>query len=221
MHVHPPLRVTELTCVAAVQVAVKTVTFQERSSGGGAQARAIAEAAITFSLSHPNVIATYFHEIKPLQFAPDGAAAAAPPATSGRRNGAVSAAVLSDARLQDWKLFLVQEFCEGGSLRNLVDSRGFVNQHGRVKLVCLLPCHTTSCDARQGILICCIRTHINYPQNYGLFIYIIMAVHEVHRNLKHAAAAVRETRERTRRAPSTDLTTHDVLQGQASIRTPL
>jgi hypothetical protein len=52
-----------------VQVAVKTVTFQERfeAAGGTAQQRAIAEAAITFSLTHDNVIATYFHEIKPLQ----------------------------------------------------------------------------------------------------------------------------------------------------------
>ena len=51
-------------------MAVKTVTFQERSSGGSAQQRAIAEAAITFSLTHPNVIATYFHEIKPLTVRP-------------------------------------------------------------------------------------------------------------------------------------------------------
>ena len=49
---------------------MKTVTFQERSSGGSAQQRAIAEAAITFSLTHPNVIATYFHEIKPLTVRP-------------------------------------------------------------------------------------------------------------------------------------------------------
>lgn len=126
---------------AAMQVAVKTVTFQERGGcGGGAQARAIAEAAITFSLSHPHVIATYFHEIKPLHVGPEGAADDDAAGSTHRRTGAVGAAVMNDERLQDWKLFLVQEFCEGGSLRNLVDRRGFVNQLGRVKLV--RPCPT-------------------------------------------------------------------------------
>eukprot|EP00892_Ulva_mutabilis_P010840 jgi/Ulvmu1/8128/UM040_0023.1 len=127
-----------------LNVAVKTVTFQERGGGGGgAQARAIAEAAITFSLSHPHVIATYFHEIKPMSVAPASgpeantvsAAAQVAPGSGARQGaGAVGAAVMNDERLQDWKLFLVQEFCEGGSLRGLVDRRAFVNHHGRVKL---------------------------------------------------------------------------------------
>lgn len=41
-------------------------------AGGGAQRRAIAEAAITFSLSHPNVVATYHHDIKPLKIVEGG-----------------------------------------------------------------------------------------------------------------------------------------------------
>jgi hypothetical protein len=72
-----------------MQVAIKTVVFQEAppppdsSSGGGAAAeaprrargstaleRAIAEGAITLTLSHAHVVSTYYHEIKPLQVPP-------------------------------------------------------------------------------------------------------------------------------------------------------
>lgn len=55
-----------------VQVAVKTIVFEDGSAGGaGGQStaleRAIAEGAIALSLSHPNVVATYHHDIKPLR----------------------------------------------------------------------------------------------------------------------------------------------------------
>jgi serine/threonine protein kinase len=48
-------------------VAVKTVVFQDRSCGGEkAQRRAITEAAITSSVSHPNVVATLSYDLQPL-----------------------------------------------------------------------------------------------------------------------------------------------------------
>jgi hypothetical protein len=49
-------------------VAVKTVVFQNSASGGEkAQKRAITEAAITTSVSHPNVVATLSYDLQPLQ----------------------------------------------------------------------------------------------------------------------------------------------------------
>jgi hypothetical protein len=49
-------------------VAVKTVVFQDRAAGGEkAQKRAITEAAITTSVSHPNVVATLSYDVQPLQ----------------------------------------------------------------------------------------------------------------------------------------------------------
>jgi hypothetical protein len=48
-------------------VAVKTVIFQDRACGGEkAQQRAITEAAITSSVSHPNVVATLSYDLQPL-----------------------------------------------------------------------------------------------------------------------------------------------------------
>ena len=37
--------------------------------------------------------------------------------------------------LQDWKLFLVQEFCEGGSLRHAIDRCIFITPDCKTKLV--------------------------------------------------------------------------------------
>jgi hypothetical protein len=49
-------------------VAVKTVVFQDRSSGvDKGQRRAITEAAITSSVSHPNVVATLSYDLQPLR----------------------------------------------------------------------------------------------------------------------------------------------------------
>jgi hypothetical protein len=51
-------------------VAVKTVVFQDRACGGEkAQRRAITEAAITTSVSHPNVVATLSYDLQPLHAA--------------------------------------------------------------------------------------------------------------------------------------------------------
>jgi serine/threonine protein kinase len=107
--------------LSLVQVAIKTVVFQDRAASR-AQQRAIAEAAITFSLSHPNVVHTYYHEIKPLEI-PGG--------------GTLDLVDKQDRhdRIQDWKLFLVQEYCEEGSLRKAIDRRCFLTPGGKTKLV--------------------------------------------------------------------------------------
>ncbi len=48
-------------------MAVKTVVFQDRACGSEkAQQRAITEAAITSSVSHPNVVATLSYDLQPL-----------------------------------------------------------------------------------------------------------------------------------------------------------
>ncbi|KAI8472037.1 MAG: hypothetical protein J3K34DRAFT_520076 [Monoraphidium minutum] len=91
-------------------VAVKTVVFQDRAAGGEkAQTRAITEAAITASVSHPNVVATLSYDLQPL-------------AAHGGGGLSVFGAPGSE-QVSDWKLFLVQEFCNGGSLRQAVDGR--------------------------------------------------------------------------------------------------
>mmetsp|Transcript_8894 Transcript_8894/g.26992 ORF Transcript_8894/g.26992 Transcript_8894/m.26992 type:complete len:491 (-) Transcript_8894:807-2279(-) len=90
-----------------LEVAVKTVVFSENNGAGMSthtakarvaaqpQQRAVMEAAVCTSVMHPNVVATYHYDIVAVQDNKEGGAtavAAARPAT-------------------DWKLFLVQEYC--------------------------------------------------------------------------------------------------------------
>jgi hypothetical protein len=81
-------------------VAIKTVLFSE---GGAlaAQQRAITEAAVCTSVAHPNVVATYHYDIMPVgQHAPSQGGLVVEDMTKGQK-----------AVTNDWKLFLVQEFC--------------------------------------------------------------------------------------------------------------
>jgi serine/threonine protein kinase len=64
-------------------------------------ARIGAEAAIACSLTHPNIVSTYAHEIKNLF-------------TASRTH-----------ELAAYKLYLVQELCGGGTLRRMIDQGGF------------------------------------------------------------------------------------------------
>lgn len=98
---------------------MKTVAFHTHA-GERPQERAIAEAAITFALSHKNVVDTYSHEFKPLQIAPWGVVEATATVRGGIRgvqgrahaNRPTAAARDTEAwnlfTVQDWKLFLVQ-----------------------------------------------------------------------------------------------------------------
>jgi hypothetical protein len=43
--------------------------------------------------------------------------------------------LLGEDSIQDWKLFLVQEFCEAGSLRKAIDSGMFLSAAKKPKLV--------------------------------------------------------------------------------------
>lgn len=96
-------------------VAVKTVTFQDRTSGSQkSQQRAMLEAAITSSISHPNVVSTYSYDIQPLNAS-----------SSQTRSGWHVATSVPLQMATDWKLFIVQEYCNGGSLRQALDNRVF------------------------------------------------------------------------------------------------
>ena len=73
-----------------LMVAVKTITFQDRMIGGDkGQNTAIMEAAISSSKAHPSVVATFYHEIKPMKV--EG----------------MEPAPSSDV-VTDWKLYIVQ-----------------------------------------------------------------------------------------------------------------
>ena len=86
-----------------VAIKVLLVVSQDGPDGREAQQRqrAVLEAAISSALQHPNVVATYAHEVQPL--------AAAPAAHHHQQQQRPHEA---------YKLYLVQELCNGGSLQD-------------------------------------------------------------------------------------------------------
>ncbi|GIL63599.1 hypothetical protein Vafri_17636 [Volvox africanus] len=110
-----------------LNVAVKTITFQDRVAGGEkAQHRAILEAAISSSLAHPNVVSTYSYDIKPLTVQgvsdPDTSDSCQSP-SNGQNGGGMK--IIDKRPVLDWKLYLIQEYCDGGSLRTAILKRKF------------------------------------------------------------------------------------------------
>uniref|UniRef100_A0A7S3R8X6 Protein kinase domain-containing protein n=1 Tax=Dunaliella tertiolecta TaxID=3047 RepID=A0A7S3R8X6_DUNTE len=83
-------------------VAVKTVLFTARADAGNKpipiEARAVMEAAVCLSLSHPNIVSTYHYDIKQVSHNESG----------DKKSLHVEG---SADMLEDWKLFLVLEYC--------------------------------------------------------------------------------------------------------------
>ncbi|GLC35392.1 hypothetical protein PLESTM_000315000 [Pleodorina starrii] len=121
-------------------VAVKTLVVSRELAGreGRARQQAALEAAISMALAHPNVVVTYSYKVKALEQAP----VTTPPPVSG----AIVPSGGEDAPI-DWddevaarggklessdvvKLYIVQEYCNGRTLREALD-RGLA---GRVRL---------------------------------------------------------------------------------------
>lgn len=90
-------------------VAIKTVVFQ--STASDEQLTHIAsEAAISSSLTHPNIVSTYSHDIRHVKA--DGS-----------------------SELGIFKFHLIQEFCSGGSLRDAIDRGTFRKVPSRWRVV--------------------------------------------------------------------------------------
>lgn len=91
-------------------VAVKTVLFTEHTSVQGKvpeKPRAIMEAAVSTAISHPNLVATYFYDMKPI--------------THDYESGEGLQVSPPTNATKDWKLFLVQEYCNA-TLSEALDS---------------------------------------------------------------------------------------------------
>ncbi|PNH07503.1 Proline-rich receptor-like protein kinase PERK2 [Tetrabaena socialis] len=77
--------------------------------------RAVLEAAISLSMSHPNVVATFAYELKPLVQQPSPGSTpnwGSEPIAGGGGGGAAPCVEEADGH----KLYIVQELCNGGSL---------------------------------------------------------------------------------------------------------
>ncbi|KXZ56490.1 hypothetical protein GPECTOR_1g439 [Gonium pectorale] len=102
-------------------VAAKVLVVHDTLLGaeGRARQRAVLEAAVGASLDHPNVVATYAYDVRPLGEQPDdgGDESGSDPRVGGSSNSGRS--LKSDV----YQLHILQEFCFGGSLRNALESR--------------------------------------------------------------------------------------------------
>eukprot|EP00198_Chlamydomonas_reinhardtii_P002621 XP_001691957.1 predicted protein [Chlamydomonas reinhardtii] len=128
-------------------VAVKTVLVQ----GDSPQSRQfLLEAAISASLQHANIVTTYLYELRPLDEVDGGLGnldlrlRAPDSADDATTNSSISAAIASGAggmasgglggvrggRMSCWKLYIVQEFCELGTLKAAVDQGYFKGTRG-------------------------------------------------------------------------------------------
>lgn len=107
-----------------LDVAIKTLLYHVGVTPDRLRQRNMLEAAIGSTLSHPNVVATYTHIIKPLTTMVAQHGVAAPDNVVQARE----VGVVSDVAVSGWKLFIVQELCEGGPLKNMIDS-GFFQCH--------------------------------------------------------------------------------------------
>ncbi|KXZ50683.1 hypothetical protein GPECTOR_15g367 [Gonium pectorale] len=154
-----------------VPVAVKTLVVSGVTAGraGRARQRAVLEAAISMSMAHPNIVATYHFEIKQLTLPPEvrepssgspTGGSGSPAAISGAAAangfpdraleavGAFAAAGDSD-EADAYKLYIVQEFCNGGSLQQALakGAAGSVRRGGPARTLAL----RLALDVAQGM----------------------------------------------------------------------
>jgi len=89
-----------------LEVAIKRVLFQVMTNAGEERDRrqALREAAINATLDHANIVPTYTYDMQPL---------GGPPG-SGSGSGVL-----------DWQMYIIQEYCDGGSLFDAIQEGRF------------------------------------------------------------------------------------------------
>ncbi|KAJ9524676.1 hypothetical protein QJQ45_024241, partial [Haematococcus lacustris] len=97
-------------------VAVKCLLFQEHRIHTKRQA--LQEAAINTKLAHPNIVNTYTFDLRAVGTNNDMLVAKS---ALEKKDGHMSIAE-DQAVAGDWKMYIVQEYCDGGHLKRAVDS---------------------------------------------------------------------------------------------------
>ncbi|KAG2484809.1 hypothetical protein HYH03_016461 [Edaphochlamys debaryana] len=123
-------------------------------AGVASQQRAVLEAAVSCSVTHPNVVTTYHYDIAPVrpqgQTVCSGGLQVSDQQGLGlglRGPGGAGPHAGADV-ISDWKLYLVQEFCDAGSLASALDRRLFHDGAGMPNLALTL---CTLADIARGM----------------------------------------------------------------------
>eukprot|EP00803_Ostreobium_quekettii_P010595 evm.model.scf_1357.3 EVM.evm.TU.scf_1357.3 scf_1357:31823-34903(-) len=112
-----------------IPVAIKTVIFQDNANGKNKQRqRVVYEAAISSSVAHRNLVQTYTYSFKKLQ----SESLEMPPSRRSKdpRHVDIVMGGKCSEHAVDWKLYIVQEFCDGGSLRECLDNQKAMDATG-------------------------------------------------------------------------------------------
>ncbi|PNW76146.1 hypothetical protein CHLRE_12g545950v5 [Chlamydomonas reinhardtii] len=112
-------------------VAIKTVVF---SATQESRRQALKEAALCHSIIHPNIIATYATDLQPIGVLPGSG--------FDTRSHSSSTTPTSSARLYqitDWRLYIIQEFADGGPLGSLYGHPMLWLAPGVVELAAVVP----------------------------------------------------------------------------------
>ncbi|KXZ50662.1 hypothetical protein GPECTOR_15g346 [Gonium pectorale] len=143
--------------------AVKTLVVPEATVGkeGRARQRAVLEAAISMSMAHPNVVVTYTYELTPLVQQPSPAVrgvyskgpvppgaveagdcegASAGPAEDETLGTAAGNEASQEEGVPDaYRLYIVQELCNGGTLRKALSQgmAGSIRTSGKLRILAL------------------------------------------------------------------------------------
>ncbi|GFH15449.1 protein kinase domain-containing protein, partial [Haematococcus lacustris] len=101
-----------------IRVAVKCMLFQEARSN--AKRQALQEAAINSRLAHPNIVNTFTFQLRPV------GSTISPDQTEQQLLESGTMTIAEEQEVAgDWKMYIIQEYCDGGTLRSAVDSGAF------------------------------------------------------------------------------------------------
>uniref|UniRef100_A0A383VFW0 Protein kinase domain-containing protein n=1 Tax=Tetradesmus obliquus TaxID=3088 RepID=A0A383VFW0_TETOB len=143
-------------------VAVKTMLLPSNMSGSEKREKmAVMEAAISSSLSHPNVVQTYTYAIRairelpeegtgsPRSGEPSAAPTTSPSASESARLESLRLSSTSVPALHSYEVRLVLEFCDKGCLREALDAGAFLLAGGGVNYAAILD---TAADVAKAML---------------------------------------------------------------------
>ncbi|CAD7702187.1 unnamed protein product [Ostreobium quekettii] len=92
--------------------------------------RAVIEAAISSSIAHKNIVQTYTYSFKQLQVS-----AIQELECKDSKCASIDSTSIKTTSVVDWKLYIIQEFCDGGTLRDCLDAKRILNKDsGRPEL---------------------------------------------------------------------------------------
>ncbi|KAL6765484.1 kinase-like domain-containing protein [Haematococcus lacustris] len=101
-------------------VAVKCLLFQEHRIHTKRQA--LQEAAINTRLAHPNIVNTYTFELRAIGANADGSPTLRGSGATAQKDDSHMSIAEDQAVAGDWKMYIVQEYCDGGHLKRAVDT---------------------------------------------------------------------------------------------------